>query len=101
MPKWIDKFFIGVVVKRIVEPIAKYMDGKKTLTGVVSLFIWALIYLIPTVYPQFLIVAQLGDALKSALEAAGVRLDTELLTGGITLTVVGVLHKIKKYLSKE
>lgn len=95
-----EKYVIGVLLSRVVAPLVAFMDGKKTLTGLVSLALWALIYAVPAVAPDLLILAQVGEMLKSALEGAGVKLDTELLVGGAGLTVVGVAHKVMKYFSK-
>ena len=98
---WINKYVLGLVIERFAKPIAEFLNGKKTYTGIVSILVWALIYVVPQAYPDLAMLAAVGESLRSALENLGVHLDTELLVGGASLTVVGVLHKIKKYFSGE
>ena len=97
----LEQYVLKGVVGRLVAKAHVYLDGKKTALGAVSLFLWVLIYAVPAIRPDWAYVGALGVSIKEALEGAGIKLDTELLTGGLTLTVTGLVHKLQKYWKGE
>lgn len=81
---------------KILTWLHKVTDGKKTVTGLISLALWVVIYAVPMLYPEWG-TAQLGQWVADFLRGQGILLDYDLLVGGGTLTVIGLLDKIRKY----
>ena len=85
------------ILEQALRPAIVWLDGKKTATGALSLLLWVVIYGLPAARPDLGYVAVFGQQAKDFLEGAGVHLDQELLASGLGLTLVGLLHKLKKY----
>lgn len=92
----IEKYVLKLVVNKATKKIAEFLNGKKTYTGLVTLFIWLLIYGAPALFPDAGAIVEAGKYLQTALLDADVHLDTELLAGGAALTLIGFVHKVKK-----
>jgi hypothetical protein len=89
------------VIGRTLKPVLMWMDGKKTVTGAISLLLWVVIYALPAARPDLGYISAFGQQARECLEAVGVHLDQELLASGLGLTLVGLLHKAKKYFAAD
>jgi len=76
-----------------------WLNGKKTLLGIISLAIWALLYAIPGICTTTTCTMLTGVAgqIKDILASAGVSLDTSLFDAGTSLTLVGLIDKVTNH----
>lgn len=88
------------VVPKGLNFLHKVTDGKKTVAGVISIALWAVIYAAPVFFPGSGI-GEGGQQVADFLKSIGLSLDYDLLVGGGTLTVVGLLHKIVKLFTRD
>ena len=70
------------------------LKGNKRLLGVISLLLWIAIYAVPTVKPEWAIVAEYARRVQDFLSGIGISLDNELLVAGAGLTLIGAIDWI-------
>ena len=75
----LNRTFIDLFAPKEVKDVLKWLDGKKTILGVV-------IVQIPIVI----------EAVNQVLSASGVNIETWTKIAGGILTAVGVIHKVLK-----
>lgn len=93
---WIEDYIKKNLVKQVVAKLVKWLDGKKTATGALSLLLWVAIYAIPAFTPDYNWITQYATMIRDALNSSGVVLDNTLFNVGTTFTVVGLLDKLRK-----
>lgn len=91
------KFYM---LEKALKPVLKWAEGKKSVMGGISLALWVVIYAVPAVRPDLAYLSALGLQAQEFLQSAGLPLDTELLASGVTLTVIGLADKVRRYLLK-
>lgn len=96
----IKRYLTGLVLGKWIKPILSTLNGRKTVLGAVSLFLWVWIYAVPTLWPELAYLADWGKQIRDLLEGQGVMLDKELLSTGLGLTFIGLMHKMVKLFSK-
>lgn len=72
----------------------EYVNGKKTLLGLITLAFWVVLYALPALFPEYAFVAQYAQNILEFLVGSGVAIDQGLLTLGGGLTVIGLLDKL-------
>lgn len=98
---WIENKIKGLVINRIVKKVVTWLDGKKTIIGLINIALWAVIYAVPVVAPQHIWVVAIAQHIKDALESGGIVLDGALFNAGLGFTVVGLIDKIRKLIKKD
>jgi hypothetical protein len=93
-----SKIKLLMKVNDMVSGIVKFLEGKKTWLGMISLVLWAMIYAIPVIHPQWAFVADWARNIQHLLASIGLPLDDGLLTGGMGLTIIGLLDKVRRLL---
>ena len=92
----LSKIKLLVKVNDMVSAIVKFLEGKKTWLGMISLVLWAMIYAVPVIHPQWAFVADWARNIQHRLSSIGLPLDDGLLTGGMSLTLIGLLDKLRR-----
>lgn len=82
--------------KDMADGLIAWLKGKKTVLGAIPLLLWALMYGIPAVAPEYAWLAAIGTKIKEFLESMGLVMDKELLVGGAGITAIGLFDKLRR-----
>ena len=74
----------------------EWLNGRKRILGLISLALWAIIYVVPAVCTTSVcsILATVGVQVHAFLVSLGIDLDSTLLDVGTGLTVIGLIDWI-------
>lgn len=76
--------------------IWKVTEGKKTISGLLSLAVWMILYIAPIYFPSATWLQTVADTIISGAQVLSIHLDKTLLEAGAGLTVVGFADKIRQ-----
>ena len=79
----------------------EWLKGKKRILGVVSLLLYAAIYVVPELWPELAYISPIAANIAKQLASLGIPLDTTLSGAGIGLTVLGFLDWIAKHIISD
>ncbi len=98
---WIQRKLEGIALSRILKKLVDYLDGKKTVVGALSLLLWVAIYALPAFTPNYNWITVIATQIRDTLQASGVQLDNSLFNAGVGFTVLGLVDKVRKLITKE
>jgi hypothetical protein len=75
----------------------EWLNGKKRILGIIQLALWALIYVVPAVRPEWAAAAAIGLTIQQYLTEFGVNFGSDLFVSGAAFTVVGLIDWISDH----
>jgi uncharacterized membrane protein len=78
-----------------------WLNGKKRLLGLIQLALWALIFGLPAIKPEWVFLAAIGTQIQHYMQAFGVNIGSELLASGAGFTIIGLLDWISKHIISD
>lgn len=92
---WLKNYAIKMFLGTKLSKIWAYLEGKKTITGSISLLLTIGIWIIPIAFPQWEIVGVIARQIAEFLQSNGVDMQ-EALSASSGLTVIGLLDKLRQ-----